>query len=99
MVIIIELSCQNVKCDYENGIFELLTMNYSRLCDILTGSEGGLIMAVTYKKLFHLMIDKGITIVKNSMLNDKLSKLTPEDRDRIYDVIDTLIKHSKQIIS
>lgn len=35
--------------------------------------------------------------VKCSILNEKLSKLSPEDRETIYDVIDTLIKHSKQI--
>lgn len=35
--------------------------------------------------------------VKCSILNEKLSKLSPEDRDTIFDVIDTLIKHSKQI--
>lgn len=37
-------------------------------------------------------------IVKNSMLNEKLSKLSNEDREKIYEVIDILIKHSKQII-
>lgn len=37
-------------------------------------------------------------IVKNSILNEKMSKLAPEDRDKIYEVIDTLLKHSKQII-
>lgn len=37
-------------------------------------------------------------IVKNSMLNEKLSKLSSDDREKIYEVIDTLIKHSKQII-
>lgn len=37
-------------------------------------------------------------LVKNSMLNEKLSKLSNEDREKIYEVIDTLIKHSKQII-
>lgn len=36
-------------------------------------------------------------IVKNSILNEKMSKLAPEDRDKIYEVIDTLVKHSKQI--
>ena len=36
--------------------------------------------------------------VKNSMLNEKLEKLAPEDRNRIYEVIDTLVKQSKQII-
>ena len=37
-------------------------------------------------------------LVKNSMLNEKLSKLSNEDREKIYEVIDILIKHSKQII-
>ena len=36
-------------------------------------------------------------IVKNSMLNEKLSKLTKDDKEKIYEVIDILIKHSKQI--
>lgn len=36
-------------------------------------------------------------IVKNSILNEKMSKLAPEDRDKIYEVIDTLLKHSNQI--
>lgn len=43
------------------------------------------------------VLDNGYT-VKNSMLNDKLEKLTPEDRNRIYEVIDTMIKQSKQIL-
>ena len=43
------------------------------------------------------VLDNGYT-VKNSMLNDKLEKLTPEDRNRIYEVIDTRIKQSKQIL-
>ena len=37
-------------------------------------------------------------IVKTSMLNEKLEKLVPEDRNRIYEVIDTLVKQSKQIL-
>ena len=37
-------------------------------------------------------------IIKNSILNEKLSKLSNDDREKIYEVIDTLIKHSKQII-
>lgn len=36
-------------------------------------------------------------IIKNSMLNEKLSKLSVDDREKIYEVMDTLIKHSKQI--
>lgn len=43
------------------------------------------------------VVDTGYT-VKNSMLNEKLSKLTAEDRAKIYEVIDTLVKHSTQII-
>ena len=43
------------------------------------------------------VLDNGYT-VKNSMLNDKLEKLAPEDRNRIYEVIDTMIKQSKQIL-
>lgn len=35
--------------------------------------------------------------VKNSILDEKLGKLSAEDRDTVYDVVDTLIKHSKQI--
>lgn len=37
-------------------------------------------------------------MVKNSMLNEKLSKLSNDDREKIYEVIDILIKHSKQIV-
>ena len=43
------------------------------------------------------VLDNGYTI-KNSTLNDKLEKLAPEDRNRIYEVIDTMIKQSKQIL-
>ena len=32
--------------------------------------------------------------VKNSLLNDKLQRLSPEDQVRIYDVIDVLMRHS-----
>ena len=42
------------------------------------------------------VLETGYT-VKNSMLNEKLEKLAPEDRYRIYEVIDTLVKQSKQI--
>lgn len=43
------------------------------------------------------VLDNGYT-VKDSLLNEKLEKLVPEDRNRIYEVIDTMMKHSKQII-
>lgn len=39
------------------------------------------------------VLETGYT-VKNSILNEKLA---PEDRSKIYEVIDTLLKHSKQI--
>lgn len=32
--------------------------------------------------------------VKSSVLNEKISKLSPDDRKRIYDVVDVLVKHS-----
>ncbi|MBQ8551799.1 MAG: helix-turn-helix transcriptional regulator [Clostridia bacterium] len=35
--------------------------------------------------------------VKDSLLHEKLCKLSDKDRARIYDVIDTLIKHSVQV--
>lgn len=34
--------------------------------------------------------------VKNSLLNEKLKKLSDEDREKIYDVINTMISHSKR---
>lgn len=34
--------------------------------------------------------------VKNSLLNEKIEMLSKEDRDKIYDVIDTMLKHSKK---
>lgn len=34
--------------------------------------------------------------VKNSLLDEKLSQLSEEDRNKIYDVIDTMISHSKR---
>ena len=43
------------------------------------------------------VLETGYT-VKNSMLNEKLEKLAPENRNRIYELIDTLVKQSKQIL-
>ena len=50
----------------------------------------------TFIKIVNVL-ETGYT-VKNSMLNEKLEKLAPEDRNRIYEVIDTLVKQSKQIL-
>lgn len=41
------------------------------------------------------VVSKGYEI-KNSILNEKLSMLSPEDRSKIYDVIDTMVSHSKK---
>jgi hypothetical protein len=41
------------------------------------------------------VIDVGYT-VKNSLLAEKMEKLSAEDREQIYDVIDTLMRHSSQ---
>lgn len=43
------------------------------------------------------VLDNGYK-VKDSLLNEKLEKLVPEDSNRIYEVIDTMMKHSKQIL-
>lgn len=43
------------------------------------------------------VLDNGYK-VKDSLLNEKLEKLVPEDRNRIYEVIDTMMKDSKQIL-
>ncbi len=43
------------------------------------------------------VIEKGY-IVKTSMLAQKLDKISNEDRAMIYDVIDAILKHSKQSI-
>ena len=43
------------------------------------------------------VIDTGYE-VKDSLLAEKLNKLSADDRAKIYDVIDTMIKHSTQII-
>ena len=39
------------------------------------------------------VLENGYT-VKNSLLNDKLQTLPEAERNKIYEVIDTLIKHS-----
>lgn len=53
-------------------------------------------LGVSADMVFSDVLDNGYT-VKDSLLNEKLEKLVPEDRNRIYEVIDTMMKHSKQI--
>ncbi len=43
------------------------------------------------------VVDASYT-VKISLLNEKLSLLSEEDRNKIYDVINTMISHSKRAI-
>ena len=54
-------------------------------------------LGVSADMLLSDVLDNGYT-VKDSLLNEKLEKLVPEDRNRIYEVIDTMMKHSKQIL-
>lgn len=42
------------------------------------------------------VIDTGYK-VKNSLIAERLDKLSSDDREKIYDVIDTMIKHSTQV--
>ena len=42
------------------------------------------------------MLDNGY-IVKDSILAEKLDKLSRDDRERIYDVIDAMAKHATQV--
>lgn len=41
------------------------------------------------------VLDAGYS-VKNSLLDEKLAQLTSEDRNKIYDVINTMIAHSSR---
>lgn len=41
------------------------------------------------------VLDAGYA-VKHSMLDEKLAQLSPEDRNKIYDVINTMISHSSR---
>ena len=54
-------------------------------------------LGVSADMVLSYVLDNGYT-VKDSLLNEKLEKLVPEDRNRIYEVIDTMMKHSKQIL-
>ena len=54
------------------------------------------ILEVSSDMILADVLDTGYT-VKNSILNEKLAKLASEDRRKIYEVIDTRLKHSKQI--
>lgn len=42
------------------------------------------------------VLDKGYE-VRDSLINESIAKLSIEDKNKIYDVIDTLITHSKKL--
>lgn len=50
-------------------------------------------LGITADMVMTDVLETGYT-VKNSILNEKLSKLSADDRAKIYEVIDILIKHS-----
>ena len=53
-------------------------------------------LGVSADMLLTDVLDNGY-IVKESILAEKLDKLSRDDRDRIYDVIDTMAKHATQV--
>ena len=52
------------------------------------------ILGVSSDMILADVIDKGY-IIKESMLSEKLDKVSPKERSKIYDVIETMLKHSK----
>ncbi len=53
-------------------------------------------LGVSADMLLADVLDTGYT-VKDSILAEKLDKLSKDDRERIYDVIDTMTKHATKI--
>ncbi len=54
-------------------------------------------LKVSADMILNDVVDTGY-VIKNSILHEKLSKISSEDRARIYNVIDTLLKDAKQIM-
>ena len=53
-------------------------------------------LGVSADMLLVEVLDTGYT-VKSSQLLEQTATLTPEDRNRIFDVIETMINHSKRV--
>lgn len=53
------------------------------------------VMGVSADVVLCDVLEGGYT-VKHSLLNEKLSQLCEADRNKIYDVINTMIQHSKR---
>ena len=51
-------------------------------------------LGVSADMLLKDVLDKGYE-VKTSLLSEKLSEVSPETRETIYDVADTILRHSK----
>ncbi len=52
------------------------------------------VMGVSADVVLCDVLETGYT-VKHSLLDEKLSQLSNDDRNKIYDVIDTMVQHSK----
>ena len=65
----------------------LITVDIRKESDVIRESHDMILADV---------IDTGY-LVKDSLLAEKLEKLSAEDRSKIYDVIDTMLKHSTQV--
>ena len=70
-----------------------LSINY--VGAIERGEKTPSLLGVSADMILADVLDNGY-LVKDSLLAQKLDKLSAEDRSQIYDVIDTMIKHSKQ---
>ncbi|MBR6767776.1 MAG: helix-turn-helix transcriptional regulator [Clostridia bacterium] len=53
------------------------------------------VLGVSADMILADVVDTGYT-VRSSLLTEQLEKLSPEERKRIYDVVDTLIRHAEE---
>ena len=53
------------------------------------------VLGVSADMILADVVDTGY-MVRSSLLTEQLEKLSPEERKRIYDVVDTLIRHAEE---
>ena len=53
------------------------------------------VLGVSSDMILADVLDKGYE-VKSSLLRERIAKLSAEDRNRIYDVMETMMQHSKK---
>lgn len=53
------------------------------------------VLGVSSDMILADVLDKGYE-VKSSLLSERIAKLSAEDRNRIYDVMETMMQHSKK---